>query len=94
MESRIFSITSDEFKGVIVAGFNDETGDFVSIDFSMAILSKKQHAWFLDNMPKSISFLNQWIQEKRKLKIEEEKISFEMFWDRYNDKICSSKKRL
>lgn len=93
MERRFFSITSNEFEGVIVAGFNDENDDFASIDLSKAILSKKQHDWFLDNMPKSISVLNQWIQEKRKLKIEEEKITFEMFWEKYGDKRCSSRKK-
>ena len=93
MEIRLFSITSNEFEGVIVAGFNDENDDFASIDLSNAILSKKQHAWFLENMPKSIGVLNQWIKERRKLKIEEEKITFEMFWDRYDEKQNSSKKK-
>lgn len=93
MEQRIFSITSKEFIGAIVVGFDDQTDDFVSIDFSKAVLSKKQHEWFLVNMPKSIAVLNQWLLEKRKLKIEEEQITFEKFWDAYGDKVCSSRKK-
>ena len=93
MELRTFIITSDEFEGEIIAKFTEDTGVLMSISWEKALLSQKQHDWFLENIPYSISILNKWILEKRKLKVEEQKVTFDLFWSRYDHKESSSKKR-
>lgn len=90
-----YSITSDRFKGEVIAKYN-EKGWLLNLDVTKAELTEGQHAWFLNNCPKTEDVFDKWRKEQRVLTITyipEQEITFEAFWHRYDDKINSSKKR-
>jgi hypothetical protein len=84
-------LTSIAFTGYIEYIFDDESLLLQKMN-TEAELSEKQQVWFLKNMPREY-------QELEKLKsanvtlteIKSDPVTFQQFWDRYDDKICSSK---
>jgi len=91
-ETTTYIITSESFAGQVVANY-DSQGLLVSYDLAPATLSVAQHRWLVAYLPKTTDGLKRWIQEKRNLCIKEAKVDFEAFWQKYDDKLSSSKKR-
>ncbi len=90
-----YSITSERYKGEVIAKYNDK-GWLLNLDVTQAELTESQHAWFLNNCPKTEQCFDEWRKQERVLHITlipEREITFEAFWQRYDDKINSSKKR-
>jgi hypothetical protein len=92
MEGKQYIITSESFEGEVVANYNSE-GLLVSYDLSGAFLSEKQHKWLVAYLPKTTDGLRKWLSEKRNLQIVEAVLDFEAFWNKYDDKLNSSKKK-
>lgn len=84
---RTFEISSNKFIGTIVVKFND-AGKFCAIDFSGSGVSDQQMEWFLHRLPKTVESM-----KYTDLTIAEilDSITFEAFWNKYNDKARSSK---
>lgn len=90
-----YSITSEKFAGEITAAFDDRR-ELVSLDMSKADMTVGQKNWLMQNQPATEEKLFE-IQRKSKwmkiVLIPESIVTFEMFWQRYDDKLNSSKKR-
>jgi hypothetical protein len=89
---KTYIITSDLYVGEVVASYDDK-GLLLGIDFSQAEINENQHIWMLNNIPKTTNEFIIWKQEGRKLRVEEFVVNFDKFWNKYDDKINSSKKR-
>lgn len=89
-----YSLTSSAFTGEVVFQFN-ESGLLISYDATSANLSEKQQVFLLRNLPRELSEVKQMIANSPNAKFVQinTEISFEMFWDRYNEKVRSSKKK-
>jgi len=88
-----YSITSLSFSGEIIYSF-DEKDMFIGMEVK-ATLSETQLRHFFSYMPISSAQLKATIGASKKVTVTEviENITFQMFWDRYDDKERSSKKR-
>ena len=89
-----YQLTSDAIDGY-VDFFFDETGYLIRFDTSNAKLSKEQQEFILRKIPLELSEVKNVIGKSPSAKLTEIKIevSFEMFWNRYDDKISSSRKK-
>lgn len=89
-----YQLTSVAFDGAVDMFF-DDAGTLLKLDITGAILSKKQQEWILREMYPELSELKRQLSESGTAKITEvtTEVTFEMFWDRYDDKINSSRKR-
>lgn len=58
-------------------------------------LTEEQHVWLLKRIPRELFELEKLIEQKTGICISqiEEIITFEMFWNKYNEKTLSNKKR-
>lgn len=90
----VYSLTSVAFEGEVLFTFND-SGLLESFDISGAELSKKQHLWILKELPRELCEIKRVMGSSVSASMTELKkeITFEMFWQRYNEKIKSSKKK-
>ena len=88
-----FIFTSDKFDGEIELHY-DENQLLANFDIR-AELSDVQHIWLLRRFPRDLFELYKLPEINPNIKITqlEEEITFEMFWNRYNEKALSSKKR-
>lgn len=91
---RTFCLTSTTFNGEVVFEFN-EAGLLVNYDTRNADLSESQQLWVLRKMPRELHELQRVIQGSKAAKLTEvnRQITFALFWDRYDEKIRSSKKK-
>lgn len=89
-----YSLTSVAFDGEVIFTFND-SGLLESFDISGAELSEKQHLWILKELPRELCEIKRVMGSSVSASMTELKkeITFEMFWQRYNEKIKSSKKK-
>jgi hypothetical protein len=89
-----YQLISSSFEGFVDIYFN-ENGLLTEFSTKGATLSESQQLWILKHMPRELAELQQLIGSSTTAKLVEIKneISFEMFWDRYDDKQLSSKKR-
>lgn len=90
-----YSITSEKFAGEITAAFDDRR-ELVGLDMSGAEMTVKQKNWLLAHKPSTEEKLFEMQRQSKWMKITlipESIVSFEMFWQRYDDKLNSSKKR-
>jgi len=92
METRKFILTSDKFKGEVLFEFTDSI--LSKYDTSNAELSDAQMVYIASVLPKELSGVNVLFEGSASAKFTEikQEITFEMFWDKYNEKIRSSKK--
>lgn len=89
-----YSLTSEHFKGEVIFRFNDE-GLLINYDASTAELSEEQLLFLLKRLPRELPEIEKLMKVSstaKMLKIDES-VTFEMFWDRYNEKVRSSKKK-
>ncbi|HPI31111.1 MAG TPA: hypothetical protein PLS26_11350 [Bacteroidales bacterium] len=89
-----YQLTSNAFDGAVDLFF-DDAGMLMKFDMTGASLSKKQQEWILRDMYPELNELKRQLSESGTAKITEvtTEVTFEMFWDRYDDKINSSRKR-
>jgi len=89
----IYQITSPAWEGYIEIEFN-LAGYMIRTDTKQADLSEEQQKWFLIKMPRELSELQRVIEgTTAKLSEVNGNITFEMFWNRYDEKLRSSKKK-
>lgn len=88
-----YLFTSEKFPGEIELHY-DEKGWLTSFDIR-ASLGKNQHQWFLTVFPKDLAQLRAIVDDptNKGVKLVEinQDVTFEMFWNVYNDKVNSSK---
>lgn len=89
-----YSLTSTQFIGEVILSF-DQQGYLVMYDRSSAEMSETQVAWLVDELPRRIEDLQKVLGSSKTAKLTEvsQVIDFELFWDRYDEKIRSSRKR-
>lgn len=96
MTTETYHFSSTKFVGVIVLKYN-ALGTLVSIDLTGADLDQAQINWFNNSkLHHSLPQLKEAIKNEKHIKltkIEIAKVTFEQFWDRYNEKTRSSKKK-
>lgn len=89
----IYHITSPVWEGYIEIEFNS-SGYMTRTDTKQANLSEIQQKWFLLKMPRELIELQTVIEgTSARLTEVNENITFEMFWNRYDEKLRSSKKK-
>jgi lipopolysaccharide export LptBFGC system permease protein LptF len=88
-------MTSDTFDGVVMFEFDDKTNLLLSYSIEDAELSEEQQIWLLKNLPREMAEVKSILEKSPGIKFNELKIEvdFDMFWQKYDDKITSSKKR-
>jgi adenylate kinase family enzyme len=89
---RKFVLTSASFTGHVLYEF-DSNGRISCLNLE-AELNDQQHQYIWQNIPKEVAQVAK-LNAIAKLKITEVQIvvTFDMFWNKYNDKIRSSKKK-
>lgn len=89
-----YSLTSAAFEGEVIFCFND-AGLLESFDSSGAELSEEQQIFMLKKLPRELCEVQRVIGTSPTAKMLEikQEITFEMFWNRYDEKIRSSKKK-
>lgn len=92
--NRIYSLTSEGFTGEVIFEYN-EAGLLEKYDISSADLSEDQQIWMLKRLPRELAELDRIIKGTKSAKLTEisRDVTFEMFWNKYNEKERSSKKR-
>jgi len=90
----LYSLTSTAFDGEVLFEFND-AGILQKFDTSAAQLSEQQQLWVLNKMPKHLAHVKKILGDSTTATLTELKqdVTFEMFWNRYNEKVRSSKKK-
>ncbi len=88
---KIFQLTSPTFTGYIEFIFNDNT--LLESYGIHADLSEKQQIYILKNMPREIIELDKLKSGTVTITEINQEVTFEMFWNRYDEKIRSSKKK-
>lgn len=86
-----FELESSMFEGKVVFCFDDQTERLSIVDMSGANLSEGQWRGIWENLPATPQMLDR-VKGKTGVITEIlDSITFEMFWNRYNDKARSSK---
>jgi hypothetical protein len=91
---KTFIATSSEFKGHIKYVFNKDN-ILINLDLSECEIKPEYHYWVIRNAPLTPEYLVSQYAKSKTAKIEEfnPNITFDMFWNRYDNKVNSSKKR-
>jgi hypothetical protein len=74
----------------------DENNMLVKMDTTTAVMSAKQQEWLLKKLPTELSEVETLLKNAKSaefIEIIEGSVTFEMFWDKYNYKALSSKKK-
>jgi hypothetical protein len=89
-----YQLTSESFKGAVDIYFNDN-GLLSEFSTKEAELSENQQIWILKKMPRELGELQNLIGDSKTAKLIEvrQEVTFELFWNKYDDKALSSKKR-
>ena len=92
METRKFILTSDKIKGEVVFEFTDSI--LTKYDTSSAELTDAQILFFATYLPRELYEVEAFLKRSETAKFTEivQEITFEMFWNKYDEKIRSSKK--
>src|ERR1035437_1617256 len=88
---KIFQLTSIAWAGYIEFVFNDL--DLLDSWQNNATLSQAQQVFLLKNMPRELIELDKLKTPNVTITEIKEEISFDQFWDKYDDKINSSRKK-
>ena len=91
---RIFHITSTKFNGYAELKFG-ESDNFKGVDFTESNISMEQQKWILQKLPADVHALGMYDKYKDAITVTEvtQDITFDMFWNQYDDKLSSSKKK-
>lgn len=93
---RKFIYQSKHIRGDVLAGFHETTELLLLIDISTAEMSNDQHYAFMLNFPRCMSEFFELVKQKpteRTITEIFDNVSFNMFWDKYNHKSLSSKRK-
>ncbi|MDR1846730.1 MAG: hypothetical protein LBR17_01250 [Bacteroidales bacterium] len=90
---RTIIATGQKFKGEIILEYDAVTELLIKADLTGAELNSEQHHRFLQWLPKTIAVIAELQQKKSGLIFTDKEVTFEMFWNRYDDRLNSSKKR-
>jgi hypothetical protein len=93
---RKFIYTSQHITGDVLAGFDEKSGLLLLIDLSKSEMSYDQHYNFMLKFPRTLKeFLELEKEKPNERKITEvfDTITFDDFWNRYDHKALSSKKK-
>ena len=90
--NKFYVMTSTAFAGEVVFEYND-FNLMVSYDINGATLSELQQVFILQNLPKELNDLKLLVAKTKTAKVEEMDVTFEKFWEKYDDKTNSSKKK-
>ena len=88
---KIFKLTSPSFKGAVIFKYNN-LNLLILADYSEAELTPAQLSFMLKNQPNQPDF-NAIKGNTGIIEEVSEKVTFEMFWIRYDDRLNSSKKK-
>lgn len=83
------------FKGYVKVVYSD-AGCLAGCDFADAILGENQQVWLLRNLPVQADWLPAFLKAAPSLRMQEVEmatVTFKAFWDAYDDKLASSKRR-
>ncbi len=89
-----FALTSDNYTGEVVCTY-DDNGMLVNYDLTGAELTDEQKQYFFTHPPINVKELEAIVKRAKSMRVSElhEKVTFDVFWNRYDDKINSSKKK-
>lgn len=87
-----YSLTSKKFSGEVIYEFDDE-GCLSLFDMRGAELSISQKKAMYNCVPTHVDSIQIIKTEHSKLTEIVQEVTFEMFWEKYDDKLSSSKKR-
>lgn len=88
---KIYQLTSPAIDGYVEFVYNDAgLLDKMSIH---AHLSERQQVYLLKNMPREIIELDKLKSSTVTITEIKQEVTFEMFWEKYDDRVNSSKKR-
>jgi hypothetical protein len=89
-----YSLTSTSFEGEVIFEFNEHEL-LVSFDTKGATMSEEQQTFLLRNLPRDLYGVKLFAEKSPTARLEEIKteVTFSQFWDRYDEKIRSSKKK-
>lgn len=93
-----YLFTSPSFSGHVVFTFDEASGILLQYDVTTAALSPEQLNWITTKSPRTIPELEEVVKRTKggRLIVREDYVrnaTFEQFWDAYNDKARSSKKK-
>jgi len=88
---KLFHLTSTAFEGFVQFQYNDI--DLLEKMEIHADLSENQQVFLLRHMPREITELEKLRSDSSTITEIKQDITFEMFWEKYDDKVNSSKKR-
>lgn len=86
-------MTSNTFTGQVEFEYDETTGLMKSYTTENATLTEKQQVWLLKNLPRELAEAQALLEKSPGIVFTPEDVTFEMFWERYDDKINSSRKR-
>lgn len=91
---KTYSLTSVAFEGEVTFEF-DENGLLQRFDMSQANLSEQQQITVLKRLPRELAEMQRVLGKSDTAKLTEidTEVSFDAFWNRYDEKIRSSKKK-
>lgn len=95
MKTETYLLTSDQFSGDVLFEF-DDAGLLVRYDITNAQLSEAQKVFILQKLPRSIDKIKEVMGNSKTAKLTKQAktgVTFEDFWNRYDDKTTSSKKK-
>ncbi|MBI9055490.1 MAG: hypothetical protein JEY96_16830 [Bacteroidales bacterium] len=90
----IFHLTSDNFEGFVEFEFNKD-GYLTRYDTENATMSKEHLVFLLKRFPRHIDQAEELMSKSDTATFTEivSEVTFEMFWNKYNEKVNSSRKR-
>lgn len=90
----IFHLTSESFDGFVEFEF-DKNGFLARYDTNNATMGAEHMSYLLNRFPRHIDQAKQLISGSKTATLKEVviEVTFEMFWNKYNDKVNSSRKR-
>lgn len=88
---RKFELTSPAFEGCVTYGFDDTTDRLVMVDMSSVPLSAELWNCIWSNLPATSKAMGKVKGRTGVITELVEEITFDMFWQRYDDKARSSK---
>lgn len=90
-EIKRFELTSQHFEGYVVYSYDTETQRLVSVDATGLQASTEMFNWIWSHIPYQIDKLKYLTGKTGKIVEVIEDLTFDMFWNKYNDKARSSK---
>lgn len=93
--NQTYILRSTKFTGSVLYTFSPE-GLLLKYDTENANLSNEQLQWIATRMPRNLLEFKNALSASKTYQLELQKtgdVSFDMFWDRYNEKARSSKKK-